>query len=133
MRRAACGHRPRLARRARQGWPPPPGDLSDFVRIEITLAFGVPINEFTFGTTLILAGTIALAGGLVAIGLAANRSMAWWLLALGQSAAGLIVLGFGVPIKEFSLGNTLIVAGTILLTAGLVALGHAANRSMVPR
>jgi hypothetical protein len=35
------------------------------------IGFGIPINEFTLGTTLVLAGTTALAGGLILIGLAA--------------------------------------------------------------
>ena len=35
------------------------------------LGFGIPINEFTLGTTLIIVGTTALTGGLVLIGLAA--------------------------------------------------------------
>src|SRR4029079_15584007 len=35
------------------------------------VGFGIPINEFTLGTTLVLAGTTALAGGLILIGLAA--------------------------------------------------------------
>jgi hypothetical protein len=35
------------------------------------IGFGIPINEFTLGTTLVLAGTTGLAGGLVLIGLAA--------------------------------------------------------------
>jgi hypothetical protein len=34
------------------------------------IGFGIPINEFTLGTTLVLAGTTGLAGGLVLIGLA---------------------------------------------------------------
>ena len=33
------------------------------------IGFGIPINEFTLGTTLIIAGTTALTGGLVLIGL----------------------------------------------------------------
>jgi len=37
----------------------------------ITIGFCVPINEFTLGTTLIIAGTTALTGGLVLIGLSA--------------------------------------------------------------
>jgi hypothetical protein len=36
-----------------------------------TIGFGIPINEFTLGTTLILAGTTALTGGLIVIGLSA--------------------------------------------------------------
>jgi hypothetical protein len=35
------------------------------------IGFGIPINEFTLGTTLIIVGTTALTGGLVLIGLAA--------------------------------------------------------------
>jgi hypothetical protein len=35
------------------------------------IGFGIPINEFTLGTTLIVVGTTALTGGLVLIGLAA--------------------------------------------------------------
>ena len=35
------------------------------------VGFGIPINEFTLGTTLVLAGTTALAGGLILIGLSA--------------------------------------------------------------
>jgi hypothetical protein len=34
------------------------------------LGFGIPINEFSLGNTLILAGTIALSAGLILIGLA---------------------------------------------------------------
>src|SRR5258706_511081 len=56
------------------------------------------------GTTLILAATIALAGGLVAIGLAANRSVVWWVLGIGEGAAGVVALAFGVPIHKFTLG-----------------------------
>src|SRR3981189_1275521 len=36
-----------------------------------TIGFGIPINEFTLGTTLIIAGTTALTGGLILIGLSA--------------------------------------------------------------
>jgi hypothetical protein len=35
-----------------------------------TVGFGIPINEFSLGTTLIIAGTTALMGGLILIGLA---------------------------------------------------------------
>jgi hypothetical protein len=35
------------------------------------IGFGIPINEFTLGTTLVLAGTTGLAGGLILMGLAA--------------------------------------------------------------
>jgi hypothetical protein len=35
----------------------------------VLVAFGIPINEFSFGNTLILAGTIAFVGGLIVVGL----------------------------------------------------------------
>jgi hypothetical protein len=35
------------------------------------IGFGIPINEFTLGTTLVITGTTALTGGLILIGLAA--------------------------------------------------------------
>jgi hypothetical protein len=36
-----------------------------------TIGFGIPINEFSFGNALIISGTVAVAGGLVLIGIAA--------------------------------------------------------------
>jgi hypothetical protein len=48
-----------------------------------TIGFGIPINEFTLGTTLIITGTTALTGGLILIGLSAVVSE------LGRVAEGL--------------------------------------------
>jgi hypothetical protein len=39
------------------------------------------------------------------------------------TAAGFVTIGFGIPINAFSLGNTLIVAGTTAVAAGLVLTG----------
>jgi hypothetical protein len=36
----------------------------------VAIGFGIPISEFTLGTTLIIAGTTALSGGLILLGLA---------------------------------------------------------------
>ena len=36
--------------------------------------------------------------------------------------AGLLAIGFGIPVNEFSFGNTLIVAGAITVCAGLIIL-----------
>jgi len=36
---------------------------------------------------------------------------------------GIIALGFGIPIKEFSFGNTMILTGAIVASTGLVLLG----------
>jgi hypothetical protein len=46
------------------------------------------------------------------------------------AAAGLLALGFGIPVKEFSFGDTLIVAGTMALVGGLllIALGAAVSQ-----
>src|SRR6185312_2176303 len=37
--------------------------------------------------------------------------------------AGLVMIGFGVPINEFSFGNTLISAGTTAVVGGLILFG----------
>src|SRR5258707_1246935 len=48
------------------------------------------------------------------------------LLGILVAAAGVAAIGFGIPINEFTLGTTLIVAGVSALTGGLVLLGLAA-------
>ena len=49
------------------------------------------------------------------------------LLAVGllAAAAGLVTIGFGIPINAFSLGNTLIISGTIAVASGLILIGLA--------
>jgi hypothetical protein len=49
------------------------------------------------------------------------------LMAVGLlvTAAGLVTIGFGIPINAFSLGNTLIVSGTIAVATGLILIGLA--------
>ncbi len=42
------------------------------------------------------------------------------------TAAGFLTIGFGIPINAFSLGNTLIIAGTVSVVGGLVLVGLAA-------
>ena len=51
-----------------------------------------------------------------------------FLLSIGviATAIGVFTIGFGAPIYEFSLGNTLIIAGTMALAGGLVLIGLAA-------
>jgi hypothetical protein len=59
------------------------------------VGFGIPINEFSFGNTLIMAGTSAAAGGLVVFGLGAvvaqlqriAESQAMWTPARSEHAA----------------------------------------------
>jgi hypothetical protein len=38
-------------------------------------------------------------------------------------AAGLVAIGFGIPVKEFSFGNTLILAGAVAACTGVIMLG----------
>jgi hypothetical protein len=42
---------------------------------------------------------------------------------IGFLLAGLVAIGFGIPINEFGLGNTLILAGTIAACTGMLLLG----------
>jgi hypothetical protein len=42
---------------------------------------------------------------------------------IGLVLAGLVAIGFGIPIKEFSTGNTLIIAGVIGVCTGAIMLG----------
>ena len=37
--------------------------------------------------------------------------------------AGAVMIGFGIPVNEFSFGNTLIGAGTTSLIGGLIVVG----------
>jgi hypothetical protein len=58
-----------------------------FVTGIVTIAFGIPINEFNLGNTLIVSGTIAVAAGLILIGLgAAVDQLAQIAKALGARA-----------------------------------------------
>jgi hypothetical protein len=41
---------------------------------------------------------------------------------IGCLLAGLLAVGFGIPVNEFSFGNTLIVSGTVTACAGLIIL-----------
>jgi hypothetical protein len=42
---------------------------------------------------------------------------------IGFLLAGLVAIGFGIPINEFGFGNTLIVAGTVTVCTGMLLLG----------
>lgn len=57
------------------------------------------------------------------------------LLALGILVAtcGIVALGFGIPLNEFTLGTTLISAGVTALTGGLVLIGLSAVVSELAR
>jgi len=52
-------------------------------------------------------------------------SFVLFVLGLAAAAGGVLLIGFGIPINEFSLGNTLILAGTTALASGLIVIGLA--------
>src|SRR5262245_29663747 len=56
----------------------------------------------------------------------ANMSVILSLLGIVLAAVGIAAIGFGIPINEFTLGTTLIVAGVSALTGGLILIGLAA-------
>jgi hypothetical protein len=45
--------------------------------------------------------------------------------AIGLVVAGLLAIGLGIPVKEFSFGNTLILTGVIGICTGMIMLGLA--------
>lgn len=53
--------------------------------------------------------------------------MSFLLYVLGavMAAVGILMIGFGIPINEFSLGNTLIISGTTAVAGGFVVIGLA--------
>ena len=51
------------------------------------------------------------------------RGVVLLLTAIGWLLAGLVAIGFGIQINEFSLGNTLIVAGTVASCTGMLLIG----------
>ncbi|NWG26053.1 MAG: hypothetical protein HXY30_16835, partial [Pseudorhodoplanes sp.] len=53
-------------------------------------------------------------------------SLVLFVLGVVMAAAGILMIGFGIPINEFSLGNTLIISGTCAVTGGVIVLGLAA-------
>jgi hypothetical protein len=44
---------------------------------------------------------------------------------VGVVVAGLLAIGFGIPVKEFSFGNTLVLAGAVAVCTGLIILSLA--------
>ena len=44
---------------------------------------------------------------------------------IGAIVAGLLAIWFGIPVKEFSFGNTMILAGVVGVCTGLILIGLA--------
>jgi hypothetical protein len=53
-------------------------------------------------------------------------SVILFILGLLLTGAGIVTIGFGIPINEFNLGNTMIVSGTTAIAAGVILIGLAA-------
>ena len=49
------------------------------------------------------------------------------------AVAGVGMIGWGIPINEFSFGNTLIVAGTTATVGGLIVIGIGATVGQLQR
>ena len=73
-------------------------------------AFGVPVSEFSFGNTLILAGTITAVGGLIVIGLGAVVSRLQQIVEAGH---GLAPVQTHRPIETFESAPARPAAGRI--------------------
>lgn len=54
-------------------------------------------------------------------------------LGIGTSAVGFITIGFGIPVNAFSLGNTLIIAGTIAVVGGFILIALATAVQQINR
>jgi hypothetical protein len=52
-----------------------------------------------------------------------SMTLALLIAGIGILLAGLVGIGFGIPVKEFSFGNTLIVTGVIAACTGMIMLG----------
>jgi hypothetical protein len=53
-------------------------------------------------------------------------SLIVFILGVLLAVVGIVTIGFGIPINEFNLGNTMIVAGTTAVAGGLIVIGLAA-------
>ncbi len=60
-------------------------------------------------------------------------SMVMFVIGCVAVMLGVAMIGFGIPVNEFSFGNTLIVAGTTLATGGLIVIGLSAVVSQLHR
>jgi len=52
-----------------------------------------------------------------------SMTVVWLVAGIGCLLAGLLAIGFGIPVKEFSFGNTLILTGTVAACTGMIMLG----------
>src|ERR1041385_3407459 len=60
-------------------------------------------------------------------------SMVMFVIGCVAVMLGVAMIGFGIPVNEFSFGNTLIVSGTTLATGGLIVIGLSAVVSQLHR
>ena len=71
----------------------------------VMVGFGIPINEFSFGNTLISAGTTAIVGGLIIIGLGVVVGQ---LRRVAEALAVQSSARFGQPVEDYDLHRVLL-------------------------
>jgi len=64
-----------------------------------------------------------VAAARVRVGDEEPMSVVLFVIGLLITAAGFVTIGFGIPINAFSLGNTLIISGTVAVCSGLILIG----------
>ena len=64
-----------------------------------------------------------VAAARVRVGDEEPMSVVLFVVGLLITAAGFVTIGFGIPINAFSLGNTLIISGTVAVCSGLILIG----------
>jgi hypothetical protein len=60
-------------------------------------------------------------------------SVVWFVVGAVVAAIGVGMVGYGIPISEFSFGNTLIVSGTIAIVGGLIVMAIGAAVAQLQR
>lgn len=66
-----------------------------------------------------------VAAARVRVGDEEPMSVVLLVIGLLVTAAGFVTIGFGIPINAFSLGNTLIISGTVAVSSGLILVALA--------
>ena len=60
-------------------------------------------------------------------------SVVWFVVGAVVAVAGVAMVGYGIPINEFSFGNTLIVSGTTAIVGGLIVMAIGAAVAQLQR
>jgi hypothetical protein len=96
-----------------------------------TIGFGILTFDTDSGKALVIAGFSIGSFGLIHITLAAKRAAVCWLLALATIGVGLAGFGYGLPLMELTVGQSLVITGAQILSTSPVHIGLAVNRTSV--